>query len=207
MRGKIVDERDERTNEERTPELSDRDGKPAQNIGESFDLIHDPDENEDEINNQSLEEKTAKPNIATFRGIPKKLHEAIKQTASDLGVSPGELARYLLEVGLTRIEAGEDVVSQNRSGWIHAVPRRRAKNTQTKRQEKSKACSNHLVLWCAPRSSKNHFGKEAVTLEWPRGDGSLFIWSGLERYQKGSWLLTEPIRQIATLYPGDLGEV
>lgn len=34
-----------------------------------------------------------KVHIATFRGIPQKLHRQLKTVAEDLSVSPGELAR------------------------------------------------------------------------------------------------------------------
>ncbi len=205
-----MDERDERTNEERTPELSDRDGKPAQNIGESFDLIHDPDENEDEINNQSLEEKTAKPNIATFRGIPKKLHEAIKQTASDLGVSPGELARYLLEVGLTRIEAGEDVVEPKFvPGGFTLYPEEGPKQPRRKGRRKSKALQQPRSYYGVPREVVKTILERSRDIGVTQGEMARYLFErGLERYQKGELVIEpEPIRQIATLYPGDLGEV
>ncbi|HCU58316.1 MAG TPA: hypothetical protein DF984_08890 [Anaerolineaceae bacterium] len=209
-RGKIVDNRDEKIIEERSPELSDGDGKTAPNLGDRHDLAQEADEDEDVLKEQNSEEKTTKPNIATFRGIPKKLHDAIMQTASDLGVSPGELARYLLEVGLTRIEAGEDVVEPKFvPGGFTLYPDEGPKQPRRKGRKKSKTLQQPRSYYGVPREVVKTVLEKSRNIGVTQGEMARYLFErGLERYRKGELVIEpEPIQQIATLYPGDLGKV
>ena len=205
-----MDDRDEKINQERMPGLSDRDETTAPNLGDRFDLAQEADEDKDELKEQNSEEKTSKPNIATFRGIPKKLHDAIKQTASDLGVSPGELARYLLEVGLTRIEAGEDVVEPKFvPGGFTLYPDEGPKQPRRKGRKKSKTLQQPRSYYGVPREVVKAVLDRSNEVGVTQGEMARYLFErGLERYRKGTLVIEPaPIQQIATLYPEDLGKV
>jgi hypothetical protein len=45
--------------------------------------------------------------MASYRGIPPELHEALKEIAAELEVTVGEVARVFLEYGLKAYEAGD----------------------------------------------------------------------------------------------------
>jgi hypothetical protein len=48
--------------------------------------------------------------FVAYRGIPRKLHESLKEIADDLGVPVGEVARALLEYGLEACRKGDLVL-------------------------------------------------------------------------------------------------
>lgn len=48
--------------------------------------------------------------FVAYRGIPRELHESIKEIADDLGVPVGEVARAFLEYGLEACRRGDLVL-------------------------------------------------------------------------------------------------
>lgn len=205
-----MDEKDEKINDEQLPELGDGYGKTILNNRENHELSRENAKDEDSSRNVSTIEKTAKPNIATFRGIPKKLHESIKQTASELGVSPGELARFLLEVGLTRIEAGEDVVEPKFvPGGFTLYPEEGPKQPRRKGRKKSKTLQQPRSYYGVPREVVKAVLDRSNDVGVTQGELARYLLEkGLERYRKGTLAIEPaPIQQIATLYPEDLGKV
>jgi hypothetical protein len=151
-----------------------------------------------------------KPNIATFRGIPKKLHEAIKQTADKLGVSPGELARYLLEVGLTRVEEGEEPVEPKFvPGGYTLYPEEGPKRPRRKSHRKSKDLQQPRSYYGVPREVVKAVLEKSRTIGVTQGELARYLFEkGLARYRKGDLVIEpKPVQQIATLYPEDLGKV
>ena len=189
----------------------DKDGFMDEGIGKMTES--DQSISIDKVGNQegqTKDEIVNKPNIATFRGIPKKLHEAIKQTAADLGVSPGELARYLLEIGLTRIEEGEGVIEPKFvPGGYTLYPEEGPKQPRRKGRRKSKVQQRPRSYYGVPREVVKAVLERSKDIGVTQGEMARYLFEqGLERYQKGELIIEpEPIQQIATLYPEDLGSV
>lgn len=149
----------------------------------------------------------AKPNIATFRGIPKKLHESLKQTAADLGVSPGELARYFLEYGLDRIEAGEELVTPEFvPGGYTLYPGERPKQARRKSRRKPKTQQQPRSYYGVPREVVKQVLAVSQSLGVTQGELARYLFErGLALYREGKLTLKPvPVQQIATLYPEDL---
>ena len=167
-------------------------------------------EKENAHDNKSADGNEAKPNIATFRGIPKKLHEEIKKTASELGVSPGELARYFLEVGLQQMEKGEDVVTPKFvPGGFTLYPEEGPKQPRKRNRKKAKTLQQPRSYYGVPREVVIAVLEKSKAIGVTQGEVARYLFErGLERYRKGELVIEpEPIQQIATLYPDDLGLV
>ena len=150
----------------------------------------------------------AKPNIATFRGIPKKLHEEIKKTASELGVPPGELARYFLEVGLKQIEEGEDVVEPKFvPGGFTLYPEEGPKQPRKRNRKKAKTLQQPRSYYGVPREVVKAVLDRSNNVGVTQGEMARYLLEkGLERYREGTLAIEPaPIQQVATLYPEDLG--
>lgn len=161
-------------------------------------------------NDRKSSDAPTKPNIATFRGIPKKLHESIKTMASDLGVSPGELARYLLEVGLTRVEEGQDVIEPKYvPGGYTLYPEEGPKKPKKKARRRSKTLQQPRSYYGVPRELVAAVLARSRSIGVTQGELVRFLFErGLARYKKGDLLIhPEPVQQIATLYPEDLRKV
>lgn len=171
---------------------------------------HDPSDRQPQNPDLTADHPAAaKPNIATFRGIPKKVHDAIKQTASDLGIAPGELARYFLEVGLKRVAAGEEGVEPKYvSGGYTLYPDEKAKRARRKARRKSKILQTPRSYYGVPREVVKAVLERSRMIGVTQGELARYLFErGLERYQKGELILRpEPVQQIATLYPEDLGK-
>ena len=136
-----------------------------------------------------LSEVPKKPSIATFRGIPKKLHESIKTTASDLGVAPGELARYLLEVGLMRVEAGEDVIEPKYvPGGYTLYPNEGPKKPKKKARRRSKTLQQPRSYYGVPRELVKAVLARSRVIGVTQGELARFLFErGLARYKMGTW--------------------
>ena len=171
---------------------------------------------QDAVKKKNVQKKTTndgagnKPNIATFRGIPKKMHETIKKTANELGVTPGELARYLLEVGLARVENGEDPVEPKFvPGGYTLYPNEGPKQPRRNARKKSKVLQQPRSYYGVPREVVKAVLEKSRAIGVTQGELARYLFEkGLERYRKGDLVIEpEPVQQIATLYPDDLGEV
>ena len=201
-------EKDDKVSKEELTELSAGNGKMVPNSDDRHKPVQQKVDDKVRIEARGAEEKTVKPNIATFRGIPKKLHEAIKATASELGVSPGELARYLLEVGLSRIDAGEDVVEPKFvPGGFTLYPEEGPKQPRRRGKKKSKALQQPRSYYGVPREVVKAVLDRSNDVGVTQGEMARYLLEkGLERYRKGTLAIEPaPIQQIATLYPEDLG--
>lgn len=150
----------------------------------------------------------AKVNIATFRGIPKKLHESIKSIAADLGISPGELARYFLEDGLTHLVSGEEQIEPSFvPGGYTLYPDERHQRTRRKPTRKSKALQQPRSYYGVPREVVQAVLEQSKAVGVTQGELARYLFErGVERYNSGQLTLNPvPVQQIATLYPDDLG--
>ncbi len=149
-----------------------------------------------------------KINIATFRGIPKKLHDTIKSIAADLGISPGELARYFLEKGLARLENGEDEIQPSFvPGGYTLYPDERRQRSRRKPTRKSKALQQPRSYYGVPREVVQSVLDQSKALGITQGELARHLFErGVARYESGELTLDPvPVQQIATLYPDDLG--
>jgi hypothetical protein len=149
-----------------------------------------------------------KVNIATFRGIPKKLHETIKSIAADLGISPGELARYFLENGLARISNGEEEIQPSFvPGGYTLYPDERRQRTRRKATRKSKALQKPRSYYGVPREVVKAVLDQSKAIGVTQGELARYLFElGIERFKSGQLTLKPvPVQQIATLYPNDLG--
>lgn len=159
----------------------------------------------------SVEEKapqTTKVHIATFRGIPPKLHQSIKNIAKELGISPGELARYFLEHGLKRIEAGEDEVAPTFvPGGYTLYPDEKKATAGRPRRKRSKSGQQPRSYYGVPRELVRAVLDQSQALGITQGElARHFFERGIELYKSGELILEPvPVQQIATLYPKDLG--
>ena len=152
----------------------------------------------------------AKPkvHIATFRGIPSKLHQNLKSIAQDLGISPGELARYFLEKGLARIEDGEEAVAPSFVPGGYTLYPDEKKAAQNKpRRKRSKKGQPPRSYYGVPREVVQAVLEQSQALGVTQGELARYLFErGIELYRSGELVLEPvPVQQIATLYPKDLG--
>ena len=149
-----------------------------------------------------------KVNIATFRGIPKKLHETIKTIAGELGVSPGELARYFLETGLARLTSGEEEIQPSFvPGGYTLYPDERRQRTRRKTTRKLKALQQPRSYYGVPREVVKAVLERSQLVGVTQGELVRYLFEqGVSLYRSGQLTLNPvPVQQIATLYPEDLG--
>ena len=188
------------------------------------DAIENAEQNKDGIEKMDQEggvvtenkpsKRKPKVHIATFRGIPLRLHQSLKTIAGDLGISPGELARYFLEKGLEQIAAGKDEIApsfvpggytlypeekQNAAGRIATRSRR-------KRSKKSQQPRSYYGV---PREVVAAVLEQSQALGVTQGELARYLFErGITRIESGELVLEPvPVQQIATLYPDDLGKV
>ncbi|MBG0786968.1 MAG: hypothetical protein H0S79_17875 [Anaerolineaceae bacterium] len=153
--------------------------------------------------------KAPKVHIATFRGIPLKLHESLKSIAADLGISPGELARYFLENGLARMGAGEEEVTPSFvPGGYTLYPEEKQKTTRTRRK-RSKKAQQPRSYYGVPREVVQMVLEKSQTMGVTQGELARYLFErGVARFEAGDLVLEPvPVQQIATLYPEDMGKV
>jgi hypothetical protein len=146
--------------------------------------------------------------IATFRGIPLTLHQSVKSIAKDLGVSPGELARYFLEKGLEQIAAGEDEVAPTFvPGGYTLYPDEKKVAPNRPRRKRSKTVQKPRSYYGVPREVVRAVLDQSQALGVTQGELARHLLErGVERYRSGDLALEPvPVQQIATLYPKDLG--
>ena len=152
--------------------------------------------------------KAPKVHIATFRGIPSKLHESLKSIAGDLGISPGELARYFLENGLTRMGAGEEEIAPSFvPGGYTLYPDEKQKTARTRRK-RSKKSQQPRSYYGVPREVVLAVLEKSQAMGVTQGELARFLFErGVARYKAGDLVLEPvPVQQIATLYPEDMGK-
>lgn len=157
---------------------------------------------------QSPSRKAPKVHIATFRGIPSKLHDSIKSIAGDLGISPGELARYFLESGLARMDAGEEQVAPSFvPGGYTLYPDEKQKTARTRRK-RSKKSQQPRSYYGVPREVVQAVLEKSQTMGVTQGELARYLFErGVARYETGDLVLEPvPVQQIATLYPEDMGK-
>lgn len=149
-----------------------------------------------------------KVHIATFRGIPLALHQSVKSIAKDLGVSPGELARYFLEKGLEQIAAGEDKIAPTFvPGGYTLYPDEKKTANNRPRRKRSNAGQKPRSYYGVPREVVQAVLDQSQAMGVTQGELARYLLeSGVERYRSGDLALEPvPVHQIATLYPKDLG--
>jgi hypothetical protein len=210
MRGTIVAVINRKTDEEKSMGLDGGENKVASISSDNTEVTQKSSENAIEMKDINGDENAGKPNIATFRGIPKKLHDAIKQTAAGLGVSPGELARYLLEVGLERLETGEDAIEPKFvPGGFTLYPEEGSRQPKRRGRKKSKVLQQPRSYYGVPRDVVKAILDKSKEVGVTQGEvARRLLEKGLERYKAGELAITPaPLHQIATLYPEDLGKV
>ncbi len=152
--------------------------------------------------------KSPKVHIATFRGIPSKLHDSVKSIAADLGISPGELARYLLENGLARLGAGEEEVAPSFvPGGYTLYPDEKQKTTSTRRK-RSKKSQQPRSYYGVPREVVQAVLEKSKAIGVTQGELARYLFErGVARFKAGDLVLEPvPVQQIATLYPEDMGK-
>ena len=149
-----------------------------------------------------------KVHIATFRGIPLKLHQNLKSIAQELGISPGELARYFLEEGLARIEDGEEEIAPSFVPGGYTLYPDEKKAAQNKpRRKRSKKGQPPRSYYGVPREVVQAVLERSQALGVTQGELARFLFErGIELYRSGELVLEPvPVQKIATLYPKDLG--
>lgn len=162
-----------------------------------------------ELENDKPESQRDKPkvNIATFRGIPKKLHETIKEIAVDLGISPGELARYFLEKGLARLESGDEKLTPSFvPGGYTLYPDKRRKRGRRKATQKTKALQQPRSYYGVPREVVKAVLDEGKKIGVTQGELARHLFEeGIKLYRDGKLAIEPvPVQMIATLYPEDI---
>jgi hypothetical protein len=153
------------------------------------------------------ETRKPKVHIATFRGIPMALHQSVKSVAKDLGISPGELARYFLEKGLEQIATGEDEVAPTFvPGGYTLYPDEKKKTSGPPRRKHSKEVYKPRSYYGVPREVVQAVLDQSQALGVTQGELARHLLErGLARYRSGDLALKPvPVQQIATLYPKDL---
>ena len=148
----------------------------------------------------------AKVNIATFRGIPQKLHDTLKKTAEDLDIAPGELARFFLETGLERLATGEEVITPSFvPGGYTLYPEDGPRQPRRKGRRKTRALQKPHSYYGVPRGVVQSVLENAQALGVTQGELARFFFErGLALYRGGQLKLEPvPVQQIATLYPKD----
>lgn len=148
-----------------------------------------------------------KVNIATFRGIPKKLHETLKDIAAELGVSPGELARYFLEQGLARVKAGEERIELAFvSGGYTLYPDEAPKRPKRKKVRRPKTLQQPRSYYGVPRTVVKAVLEQSRAAGVTQGELARYLFErGIELYRNGDLAVEPvPVQKIATLYPEDL---
>lgn len=154
-------------------------------------------------------EKKPKIHIATFRGIPLKLHQSLKTIAGDLGISPGELARYFLENGLARMEDGEEGIAPSFvPGGYTLYPQEKQAAAIRPRRKRSKKSQQPRSYYGVPREVVQAVLEKSQALGVTQGELARYLFErGVSRFKAGDLVLEPvPIQQIATLYPDDLGK-
>jgi hypothetical protein len=149
----------------------------------------------------------AKVHIATFRGIPLTLHQSVKSIAKDLGVSPGELARFFLEKGLGQIASGEDEIAPTFvPGGYTLYPDEQKAVTSRPRRKRSKTGQKPRSYYGVPREVVQAVLDQSHALGVTQGELARHLLErGVQRYRSGDLALEPvPVQQIATLYPKDL---
>ena len=150
-----------------------------------------------------------KVHIATFRGIPLKLHQSLKAVAGELGISPGELARYLLEKGLERMDAGEEEVAPSFvPGGYTLYPDEKQAGAARPRRKRSKKSQQPRSYYGVPREVVQAVLAQSQALGITQGELARYLFErGIVRFKSGELVLEPvPVQQIATLYPDDLGK-
>jgi hypothetical protein len=153
--------------------------------------------------------KKPKVHIATFRGIPMKLHQSLKDIAADLGISPGELARYLLENGLDQIAAGEEEVAPSFvPGGYTLYPQEKQNTVARTRRKRPKKSQQPRSYYGVPREVVEAVLEQSQALGVTQGELARYLFErGIARIESGELVLEPvPVQQIATLYPDDLGK-
>ncbi len=148
-----------------------------------------------------------KVNIATFRGIPKKLHETLKDIAAELGVSPGELARYFLEQGLARMKAGDERIEVSFvSGGYTLYPDEAPKRPKRKKVRRPKTLQQPRSYYGVPRTVVKAVLEQSRAAGVTQGELARYLFErGIELYRNGDLAVEPvPVQKIATLYPEDL---
>lgn len=184
------------------------------------DTIESPEQNQVEPIDVSREgggevqeapsKKAPRVHIATFRGIPLKLHESLKSIAGGLGISPGELARYLLEDGLARMDDGkEEVAPSFVPGGYTLYPDEKQAAAARPRRKRSKKSQQPRSYYGVPREVVEAVLAKSQSLGVTQGELARFLFErGVARFKSGELVLEPvPVQQIATLYPEDMGKV
>jgi hypothetical protein len=148
-----------------------------------------------------------KVNVATFRGIPQKLHESLKALAKELGIAPGELARYFLEEGLSRVESKADrITPEFVPGGYTLYPEERRARVRQRSGRRARAHQKPHSYYGVPREVVRTVLEQSREIGVTQGElARRFFENGIERYRAGELELAPvPVEQIATLYPEDL---
>lgn len=159
--------------------------------------------------NVNRSNKQPKAHIATFRGIPLKLHQSLKTIADDLGISPGELARYFLEKGLEQMDAGEeDIAPSFVPGGYTLYPQEKQNTASRTRRKRSKKSQQPRSYYGVPREVVRAVLEKSQSMGVTQGELARYLFErGIARFKAGELVLEPvPAQQIATLYPEDLGK-
>ncbi|QRN84452.1 hypothetical protein JR338_12770 (plasmid) [Chloroflexota bacterium] len=153
--------------------------------------------------------KATKVHIATFRGIPLKLHESLKSIAADLGIAPGELARYFLENGLARIGTGKEEVAPSFVPGGYTLYPDEKQNASRTRRKRSKKSQQPRSYYGVPREVVQAVLEKSQAMGVTQGELARHLFErGVARFKAGDLVLDPvPVQQIATLYPEDMGKV
>lgn len=173
-------------------------------------LAQDRDAQASDQSPQPDHEEGGKPkvNIATFRGIPQKLHDSLKALAKELGVSPGELARFFLEDGLDRLATGEEqIVPEFVPGGYTLYPKERRAQSRRRAGRKARANQKPHSYYGVPREVVRAVLDQSRAIGVTQGELARRLFEdGIKRYRAGALSLEPvPVQKIATLYPEDLG--
>lgn len=158
---------------------------------------------------ESPAKKTPKVHIATFRGIPLKLHQSLKSIAEGLGISPGELARYFLEKGLARMADGEEEIAPSFvPGGYTLYPDEKQAAAAKPRRKRSKKSQQPRSYYGVPREVVEAVLAKSQSMGVTQGELARYLFErGVARFKAGELVLEPvPVQQIATLYPDDLGK-
>ena len=164
---------------------------------------------------------------ATFRGVPPKLHQALKDIAADLQVSVDDVARAFLEFGwqccqrgeitlqprlsnqrLTLFPQGDSWGGAQKPGWVERVwgthPPEKTKASSRKRKSED----DEVKSWRWPKVSYRGLPEELrqaihqlhEQYHVPVGEVvTLFLGHALEAYESGRLALTPQPRSGSTL--------
>lgn len=183
------------------------------------DAVENPEQNIENTNEQKQQggveklqpdkKKTPRVHIATFRGIPLKLHESLKAIAESFGISPGELARYFLEDGLSRVGAGEENIAPSFvPGGYTLYPEEKKAAAVRPRRKRSKISQQPRSYYGVPREVVESVLVKSKSMGITQGELARYLFErGVARFKAGELVLEPvPVQQIATLYPEDLGK-